>query len=623
MCVVCGSSGRRPARGRWRGGGGADRLGLGGVAAGRGTGARGRLALLERRPRGVCSPRPAGRCSPTSDDILERSTPPRRHSPDLSDLRGGRLRLASFPTAGATIVPRAVDAFRRATRASRCGRAGDPGGSVDAAAHGRLDLALTLDLALRPNSGVEVLGLFDDPVQLALHRDHPLADRAAPRLGQLAGRPGSTSRETRPGRRRCSPGRAHAPGSARTAYLSDDYAGDREPVGAGVGIALIPELARRRAPSVVHAPARAGRAEPHDPGGDAARASRSPAATAMVVLLLEQTRSGASRLGPPRRCAQPVVGRWPGSTIAGRSARNASIGTARRAVEHELGRMRPSSEANFAAWPAPTRRHARLARGAGRPRSRGRAAGRTGRSASRARGRSRAANSSRKRASAATSPDRPVDPACPPRSAPAAEVPRAALAPPRRRRGSRRTPPRRARSRSGSGPARSGRARGVAKYVTCWRVSRIGQSTPSVLQQERAVQAPAQSTTRRARSGPAVTRRGRPAGPWIARTRRPGSTVAPRERAPAQAAPRRPSGRRGCRRRPGRPPRAPPAGGTAASGASSPPASGARRAMSCAHRRVVVVQDRGARPCRAARVDHPVRGPAGRRTPPRRAPQAS
>ena len=96
--------------------------------------------------------------------------------------------MASFPTAAATVLPPALDAYRARYPgvALHVGQA-LPEESVDLLRDDRLDVALTLDLAPPPNRGVEVLRLFDDPVQLALHRDHPLAGRGELRLAELAG----------------------------------------------------------------------------------------------------------------------------------------------------------------------------------------------------------------------------------------------------------------------------------------------------------------------------------------------------------------------------------------------------------------------------------------------------
>ena len=62
--------------------------------------------------RAVCaSPTRAARWSPTPTRSSRASTAPRTSWPPSPGLRGGRLRLACFQSAGATLVPRAVAAF--------------------------------------------------------------------------------------------------------------------------------------------------------------------------------------------------------------------------------------------------------------------------------------------------------------------------------------------------------------------------------------------------------------------------------------------------------------------------------------------------------------------------------
>ena len=68
--------------------------------------------LVERGPRGV-RPTEAGRALVShADVILARIEDAEEELAAIAGLRGGRLRLACFQSAGATLVPRAVAEFR-------------------------------------------------------------------------------------------------------------------------------------------------------------------------------------------------------------------------------------------------------------------------------------------------------------------------------------------------------------------------------------------------------------------------------------------------------------------------------------------------------------------------------
>ena len=162
---------------------------------------------------------------------------------DLAAVRTGRLRFASFATAGATIVPRAVDAFRaqhpdvdvRVEQAAS-------GEAVARLRQGNLDLALVVDQD--PVPGVEIVPLFEDPFRVALHRSHPLA--LAPGELQLTELADERWIDVP---RQIEGGQVLAAAGARTGlhfrvvYESDDYTAIHELVGAGLGVALLPDLA--------------------------------------------------------------------------------------------------------------------------------------------------------------------------------------------------------------------------------------------------------------------------------------------------------------------------------------------------------------------------------------------
>ncbi len=265
--------------------------------------------LLERRSRGVVLTEAGHLLVARAAAILTELEAAERALAELSDLRRGRLRMASFATAGASVLPQAVDAFKaRHPDIDIAVKQADPWESVALLQEGGLDVALTVDLDPCPAEGVEVHHLFDDEVQLALHRDHPLASAADLRLEDLSGETWiDVPRLTSGGKvlvRACQ----QAGFEPRVAFESDDYTAIQELVGTGMGLALIPDLALVPPHDAVVL-RRLGTSGPfrHIQAATRTFPYRSPAASAMLEILTEQPPRGrAERLQrtaatPPNR----------------------------------------------------------------------------------------------------------------------------------------------------------------------------------------------------------------------------------------------------------------------------------------------------------------------------------
>src|ERR687886_371360 len=67
--------------------------------------------LIERNPRGIRLTDAGEALVRHADKILARLAEAEAELEAIAGLRGGRLRLATFPTAGATLVPRAIAEF--------------------------------------------------------------------------------------------------------------------------------------------------------------------------------------------------------------------------------------------------------------------------------------------------------------------------------------------------------------------------------------------------------------------------------------------------------------------------------------------------------------------------------
>src|SRR6201996_6459591 len=101
-------------------------------------------------------------------------------------VRGGRLRVASFPSAGATLMPVAVAIFRRGHPDVNLTLAeGEPEEIGPRLRAGEFDLALLFRFPgvqprrERPPDGLRSVALLEDPMDVALPADHPLASTPA------------------------------------------------------------------------------------------------------------------------------------------------------------------------------------------------------------------------------------------------------------------------------------------------------------------------------------------------------------------------------------------------------------------------------------------------------------
>jgi DNA-binding transcriptional LysR family regulator len=208
------------------------------------------VTLLERHPRGVRPTAAGKRLVEHTEGILAQLQAAEAELAAIAGLRGGQLRMASFPTAGATLMPLAIANFRaRYPEVELMLAEGEPEEITPRLSAGELDLALLFEFAgaggrRRPRvEGFKRVHLLKDPMYLALPREHRLARRSAVRLQDLSEESWvQTSRASACARyvvRSC-----HAAGfEPRVSFESDDYQTVQGLVAAGVGVALIPELA--------------------------------------------------------------------------------------------------------------------------------------------------------------------------------------------------------------------------------------------------------------------------------------------------------------------------------------------------------------------------------------------
>src|SRR3954454_24401933 len=200
--------------------------------------------LIERFPRGIRLTDAGRALVDHADAILARLDDAEEELAAIAGLRGGRLRIATFQSAGATLVPRAVGEFHRRHPGVDVTVKQDDFGAERGLTAGEVDVAIVMDFADTPltEPQLELVHLLDDPYDVVLPRDHELAGRAKVDVADLADERwvvptvGSGCREGVVGSCRLS---GFAP---RLAIESDENTQMQAFVAAGLGVAMFPRL---------------------------------------------------------------------------------------------------------------------------------------------------------------------------------------------------------------------------------------------------------------------------------------------------------------------------------------------------------------------------------------------
>jgi DNA-binding transcriptional LysR family regulator len=272
--------------------------------------------LVRRLPHGIVLTDAGRLLVDRAETILARLADAENELRALAGLEAGSLRMASFASAAAAIVPPAVACFRERYPAVELSIVmADPFESVPQLRAGELDLALSHDPlgALGSDEGgpdelsdrgIELVHLFEDPMYVAMRADHPLSDRERPTLSDFASEPwmlatSNTCPDSRLFLRAC-----HEAGfDPRIAFQNDDYQAILGFVAAGVGVAMIPDMVARdlRQDVVVR------ELDPSPPGRPilavVPAGYRSPAAAAMLDVLQEISDEWVARGSPLRSAA--------------------------------------------------------------------------------------------------------------------------------------------------------------------------------------------------------------------------------------------------------------------------------------------------------------------------------
>jgi DNA-binding transcriptional LysR family regulator len=203
--------------------------------------------LVERSARGVRLTEAGRALVAHADAILARLADAEEELQAIAGLRGGRLRLASFASACATLMPLAVARFRELhPGVDLTLNPAEPDDALRLLRTGEADIALSIEttFACRTEEGFDRVELLDDPMYIMLPREHPMADRSRLRLRDLAEDSWMIGTA------------AHCPDASiflracqaagfepRIAFNLDDYNAIQGFVAAGMGVSFIPDLA--------------------------------------------------------------------------------------------------------------------------------------------------------------------------------------------------------------------------------------------------------------------------------------------------------------------------------------------------------------------------------------------
>jgi len=206
------------------------------------------IELLERRGRSVQLTPAARALVERTEQILVQLAEAEDEARTIASGTATPLRVASFPSAAATIL---ADAVRENGLEVHIMEA-DPQLGLARLRGGEVDLAILWEYDFVPieaGAGIELVALLDDPIQVVLPATHPSAAAPALELDSLAGQAwvdSTTLSSCHPFLRRVCNAAGFEP---RIAAETNDHRALHHLVASGVGLALVPLLSQLDLPA--------------------------------------------------------------------------------------------------------------------------------------------------------------------------------------------------------------------------------------------------------------------------------------------------------------------------------------------------------------------------------------
>jgi molybdate transport repressor ModE-like protein len=204
--------------------------------------------LVERNARGVRLTEAGEVLVRHTDVITARLADAEAELEALSGLRGGRVRLAAFPSAGSSIAPSAIARFRALHPHVELSMVpAEPPEGQEKLRSGEVDIALLIETPwgeCDTDRTLERVHLLDDPMFVCLPREHRFASKAKLRLEDLREEQwlvgtGGSCPDAAVFLRACE----RAGFEPKIAFNLDDYAAIQGFVATGIGVSVIPDLA--------------------------------------------------------------------------------------------------------------------------------------------------------------------------------------------------------------------------------------------------------------------------------------------------------------------------------------------------------------------------------------------
>jgi DNA-binding transcriptional LysR family regulator len=259
--------------------------------------------LVERGPRGIRLTQAGEVVVKHADAVLARLSCAEEELQALAGLRGGKLSMSTFQSAGATLLPRAIAAFADRYPEVELGLiTAEPEAATQLLRAGELDLAVIYDFDAEGgglDEALDAVALIEDRYELLLARDHPLADKNRIRMSDLADERWINSTGASGCslivRRACQ----QAGFEPRVAFETDEILAIQALVANGMGVSLMPQLALNAVHPGVAVRPLAGEAPMRYVYAARLRdAFRSPATGAMQQLLVDTAEEFRPQIEP-------------------------------------------------------------------------------------------------------------------------------------------------------------------------------------------------------------------------------------------------------------------------------------------------------------------------------------
>src|SRR5215207_5752162 len=181
------------------------------------------------------------------DAVICRLEEAERELAQIAGLEGGRLRLASFPTASATLMTRALSRLRQSfPKVELAFTEDETEESYPALKRGDLDLAVVFDYPGFPldfSRDVEAELIYEEPMRVALPPGHPLAAAKSVRIADLADEDWLCGALPSSCRLQVINLCREAGFEPKISFQSEDYEVIKGFVAGGLGVSILPELA--------------------------------------------------------------------------------------------------------------------------------------------------------------------------------------------------------------------------------------------------------------------------------------------------------------------------------------------------------------------------------------------